>query len=270
MSVAHQLGFDDPGNELLELARTRWPEWQRQHQDLLFADTLDEMPRARHAVDRERLNRAMLALGWLGCPTGGNEAAATAVLVWLLSPGAAGISQRLLRDEPTLVGVDADQLVAGQLWIESRSFKEAHFSRRNHAVSVLRDTERSIRRELAIHSRSDRVWLGISLKNPHDLAESDSIGYRQVGVVDPDAEEVDALLTTALRDGAVTTADVDLLLEVARVGYELDQRRGLCPGAVSDHVARRRGIAPRTVSRRAHGAVAAIRTAHARSLERSA
>ncbi len=276
MSVARQLGLDDPGSGLLQLARSRWPVWQERHPVLRLAETVDDLPSVTRASDRATVNRVQQALGRLGSRDGGNEAAATAVLIWLLLPGAVSISRRLERAVPGIGGRQADQLVAGQMWIEARSFCDVDTARTNHGGTILRNAERAILCELGIHERSDRMWRESRSMDPLDLALFCPASNETAPTAPGD--EVQSVLAGALAAGVVSRADVDLLLDVARTAGRMPQRiqremtgmAGLCSGPVSEAVATRRGITSRTVRRRTRATIFTIREAHLTRLGRSA
>lgn len=273
MSVAMLLGLDEPGAGLLEVAKVRWPTWQRHHAALRIADDVVDLKAATRRLERTRTNEIMLALARQGSPAGGNEAAATAVLVWLLLPGAALIAGRLRRSVPDL-RTEADQLVAGQMWIEARSVREAGKDSTNYAATLLMNVERSIRRELGIHERSDKAH---RKSIPMSYLDGSDFLARAVGepalVLTPEIE-LGYLFDVAIRAGVITAVDAQLLLEVA---HEAD---GLCSGtgravglmseAVSQAVAKRRGCSSRAVRRRTHTTVSKLRASHEDSIGRSA
>ena len=217
-----------------------------------------------------------MALAERGMPDGGNEAAATATLVWLLLPGAGSMAGRLKREVPEL-REEIDQLVAGQVWIEARTLRINWQRPTSCAATVLRNAERRIRLEVGIHERSDRtrhrpVFIGVGsecVTVPARVLEVPS------GVQVTAKVELRDLLDAAVGSRELSIVDAQLLLEVAQQADEVSTGRngridGLMSEAVCVAVAQRRGCSPRSVRRRTHVALAKLREANERSLGRSA
>lgn len=276
MSVATLLGLDESSDGLLEVARVRWPAWQERHPVLRDIDDLAALKAATRRLGPQASNELLLALAERGMPDGGNEAAATATLVWLLLPGAGYMAGRLKREVPEL-REEIDQLVAGQVWIEGRTLRINWQRPTSCAATVLRNAERRIRLELGIHERSDRtrhrpVFIGAGSECEAAAAKVLEAPH---GMQVPAEVELRDLFEAAIRARDLSIVDTQLLLEVAQQADEVSTGRngridGLMSEAVCVAVAQRRGCSPRSVRRRTHAALAKLREANERSLGRSA
>ena len=275
MSVATLLGLDEPGAGLLEVARMRWPAWQERHAVLRTVDDLADLKGATRRLGSAGSNEILLALAELGMPDGGNEAAATATLVWLLLPGAGHMAGRLQRELPEL-REEVDQLVAGQVWIQARTLKIGPSRPTNCAATVLRNAERCIRRELGMHERSDKTRRrSILIGAGSDCEDKTGMLLGAPSPTLPAEVELRDLFDAAINAGEISTVDAQLLLEVAARADEVSsggpgRRGGLMSEAVSVAVAQRRGGSPRSVRRRTHAAITKLRAYNERSMGRSA
>ena len=278
MSVATLLGLDESGDGLLEVARVRWPAWQERHAPLRSVDDLDALKEATRRLTPAESNELLLALAELGSPDGGNEAAATAALVWLLLPGAGNLARRLRRALPGLLSGEIDQLVAGQVWIHARTLRASPQRPGWCAATVLRNAERSIRQELGIHPLSDRA-----LRDSMRVGVGSECEAALGRVLDasspasPAAVELREVMEGAIRAGGICAVEADLLLDVAQhadtIAADVPAGRsasGLATEAVCVEVARRRGCSPRSIRRRTHVALVKLRGATEQSLGRSA
>ncbi|MHA7127983.1 hypothetical protein ACRTEC_16570 [Janibacter indicus] len=271
MSVASMLGLDDPHSGLLEVAQTRWPVWQAEHAALLVTDDLTALRQVVRRRGRTDANEVLAALVKQGSAAGGNEAAATAVAVWLLLPGASLMAARLRRQLP-LIGAEVDQLVAGQVWIEARCVREST----NYAATILLNAERAIRAEQEMSGRSAKARRKSVLTAPADLDILWAVRFVRdespLGV-SPEVE-LQRLLVRSIRRGVITAVDARLLLDVAHTADELAARSarpvGLMSGAVSQAVAVRYGCSDRAVRRRTHSIITSLRSVDACSIGRSA
>lgn len=276
MSVATLLGLDEPGDGLLEVAKVRWPTWQAHHPALRDIDDLTALKEATRRLGPQASNALLLALAERGMPDGGNEAAATATLVWLLLPGAGHMAGRLKREIPELRD-EIDQLVAGQVWIESRTLRINWQRPTSCAATVLRNAERRIRLELGIHERSDKTHRHPVFIGAGSECEAAAAKVLQApdGAQVPAEVELRDLFDAAIRARELSTVDALLLLEVAEQADAVSAGRngridGLMSEAVCVAVAQRRGCSPRSVRRRTHVALAKLRAATERSMGRSA
>ena len=122
MSVAHQLGLDDPEAPPLTAARAAWMRSCVDDADLAVVEDLLDLPAwTRQAAARER-DGVMAGLAKLAA----DDYDAATALVWLLIPGATRLANSLRDLSP-----DIDGLVAGQLWLEARSHGD-----RGHAIAA--------------------------------------------------------------------------------------------------------------------------------------
>ena len=82
---------------------------------------------------------------------GEDASSAAGVLAWLLVPGACLLAHRLRE-----VSAEVDALVAGQLWIEVRTFGPARG--RRVAASILWNTRNAVLREVGVGIHSEPAW----------------------------------------------------------------------------------------------------------------
>ena len=75
MSVAAQLGLDDPAGGLLARARTDWPAWCGRDPRLAVVDALLALPGWIRSADRDDVDDVLHRLARLGSPTGGDDIA---------------------------------------------------------------------------------------------------------------------------------------------------------------------------------------------------
>ncbi|MCB0907720.1 MAG: hypothetical protein KDB63_11455 [Nocardioidaceae bacterium] len=87
MSVATQLGLDDPHVGLLAAAHSSWSAWVAEHEGLGVVADLAELPAWLTSHPGER-NAVLKVIAGLASPQDGDDVAAAAVLAWLLVPGA--------------------------------------------------------------------------------------------------------------------------------------------------------------------------------------
>ena len=80
MSVATQLGIDNPTQGLLAQARTNWPAWRARDPHLAVVDDLLDLPAWIRADDRADIDVVLHALARTGSPTGGDDVAAAGAL----------------------------------------------------------------------------------------------------------------------------------------------------------------------------------------------
>ncbi len=95
MSVAAQLGLDDPARGLLAQARTAWAVWRRHDPRLAVVDDLLDLPGWIRSADRDDVDDVLHELARLGSPTGGDDVVAAGALAWVLLPGASLVAHRL-------------------------------------------------------------------------------------------------------------------------------------------------------------------------------
>lgn len=76
MSLATQLGLEQPHGDLLVCACARWHEWQHTHPVLTACDDLLELPGWIKQATPDETNEVLLALAELGAADGGDDPAA--------------------------------------------------------------------------------------------------------------------------------------------------------------------------------------------------
>ena len=271
MSVATLLGLDESDDGLLEVARVRWPAWQETHPVLRSIDDLDDLRAATRRLEPAESNELLLALAEQGAADGGNDAAATATLVWLLLPGAAHVAIRLRRAMPQLQRDEVDQLVAGQVWIQARTLRVKTGRPIKCAATVLRNAERSIRLELGISDKTLRNSIFIGAGSECEAAVGEVLAAPSPVI--PATVELRELFAAAVRAEVICPVEAQLLLEVAQRADEVEPvastrgAGGLMSEEVCVAVGLRRGCSPRSIRRRTHAALAKLRTA---SMGRSA
>lgn len=242
MSVAQQLGLDDPKAPPLTNARAAWMGWCADDPDLAVVDDLLKLPvwtRRAAAPARDGVLAGLARLAVDDCD------AATA-LVWLLIPGATRLANSLSDLSP-----DIDGLVAGQLWLEARSHGGG-----SHAIAatILRNTRRSVMAEYGCGDagrRRDRAWAETTLTEYLDEQTTPVTS----GDGDPDAMwQLRYLVELMICDGVLTFAEASLLASVASdadlLNLPLRGRAGLTSPAANDLLAMLNPSRIRTVRRR--------------------
>lgn len=266
MSVAAQLGLDDPVQGLLAQARTEWPAWRGREPRLAVVDDLLDLPAWIRAADREDVDDVLHELARLGSPTGGDDVAAAGALAWVLLPGARLVAHRLRDMTPRI-----DECVAAQLWIEVRSF--AWERRRKVAGNIVMNLRRGVLRELGAseHLRAvDPTWArAMPLAPEADLWRVLDARAAEVPGVEPESELAE-LLSWATSRRVIDEHDRELLVGLAEAACEMEVTRsregrgGLCSRSGSSVVAARHGVSEATVRRRARRSIQALADACAR------
>ena len=252
MSVEAQLGLGAmDGTGLLGEAPGRWAVWER------------DFPVLRHPGGPEALRpwlrtkpdqgpEALLALASLGAVDGWDDPIAAAVLAWALLPGANGLAYRL-RD----LGPEVPMLVAGHLWIATRTFSWR--TARSVATGVLTTTRRAVLAETVPHREVQLCGDGLE-----QVAATAGAGHAGAAHAEPTpAEELLDVLQWAQGQQIVSGRDLQLLVCLVQVAGTLpDGRRGHRQGLLTrracDLVAEEFGVGPHTVRRRVGTAVEAL------------
>lgn len=293
MSVGDQLGLDD-NSELLDQARSKWPDWVAADSRLDVVAEFDDLRAWLPSVDRDASDEVLLALAMLAAPDGGDDIAAAAALAKCLLPGACRLAgwlstlppKEVFRDSQPLVGGTwsaverIDELVASQLWIEVRTFPWRRL--RKVAANILMNTRVGVLREVGDFfcvSRADRTWANTT------LVESLSSGEMPTGRVagalfhlpeiladksGPDHDEPSAteelleLLAWACERRVISDADRYLLLCLVEEADRVETRNltrgygGLIGNELSSRVAPRVGVSEATVRRHASRSMRAL------------
>lgn len=248
MSLATQLGLDDPDRGHLAQARMRWRSWQQEHPELRVCSELLDLPAWTRTADDRDKNEALLALAQLGAVDGKDDPSATAALIWLLLPGAVEVTQTL-----TPMRERMDELVAAQLWISARTVNWK--GRVRVAKTVLMNTRRDLLRELR-RGQNPREELGL----PDILVAPD-----QAGMSSTASDYLYDLLEEAVGRGVVDRDDTHVLLrlaDVADTGRTGRGKAGLTGAVGLAAVAAELGVSGPTVYRRATRALSKLQESY--------
>ncbi|WP_207219044.1 hypothetical protein [Pengzhenrongella frigida] len=268
MSVATQLGLNDPARGLLAQARTDWAGWSGHDPRLVVVDDLLDLPDWIRTADRLDVDDVLHVLARLGSPTGGDDIAAAGALVWVLLPGATVVAHRLRDMTPRI-----DECVAAQLWIEVRSF--AWERRRKVAANIVMNLRRGVLRDLGAHEHLravDPTWAhAVPLAPEADLWRVLDAKAAEPLAVEAE-EELAELLSWAMAHRVIGEHDRQLLVGLAEAACQVavprsrQGRSGLCSRAGSSVVAAQHGISAVTVRRRARQSMRALAEAYARQM----
>jgi hypothetical protein len=210
------------------------------------------------AAEPAAADEVLHALVTLASPSGGDDASAAAVVAWALLPGASVLAQRLRTLSPRI-----DEMVAGQLWIEIRTFQWQRL--RKVAANILANTRTGVLRECGAHSqieRVDRTWSSVRLVDPTAIFWSRVC--TQEDASDSAADELVEVLEWARAVNVISDWDRSLLLSLAETADSVGPARtgrgwcGLMANSLSADVADRLGTSPITVRRRARKAISAL------------
>ena len=261
MSVATQLGLDDPDSELLKLAGTRWATWFGDNQVLPIAFSRGPLRQWLQSSPPAATDRLLGPLAQLANCAGADDVAAAAVLCWALLPGATTLAIGL---QP--YSSDIDQLVASQLWIEVRSGRPVV---RKVAANILMNTRRGVLQQLGMGRPAGSKW---DRATPIDPTSRLLLDLPDPHRPDASAAELSELLGLACREGVITAEDCLLLIRLAQVSDGADDRgtrprcsgrAGLTAEAVTTVVCPEFGISGRTARRRVQRSITALAEAYA-------
>lgn len=256
MSVADCLGLT-PNCELLVQADQAWPAWCDQHPRLRVAsDTATMRSWLRQHATKEG-DELLLCLAQLAATDGGNDVAAAAALAWALVPGVCTLANRLSTLTPEI-----DQVVAGQLWLEVRTFPWRRLMK--VSANILLNTRAAALAECGVRSqveRRDPTWANTRPVEGF-LIWTDGQGQRNQSEVA--AEELLQLLGWACEHHVITLGDRSLLLCLVEAADRAAISRtgrtgaGLMANDLNDEVAIRLGISVRTLRRRTRRSIDAL------------
>jgi len=261
MSVADQLGLWDETSGLLALADQCWGQWATAYPALTHCCGVRELRSWLPGADNAEADEALHALATLAAVDGGDDIAAAAALAWALTPGACILANRLR----TLTW-HIDEVVAAQLWVEVRTFPWRRL--RRVAANVLKNTRAGVLRECDAKSqleRTDPTWSRTNLIDPN----AQLWGYASIRGQYPASpgQELLKLLAWACENRVITGADRALLLCLVEAADRAAPRRvdrgtgGLMANNLSEAVAQKWGIDPRTVRRRVRSSMDALSSA---------
>jgi hypothetical protein len=258
VSVELQLGLGDEDNGLLADAGQSWASWAGRFPRLSGIGGVGSLRCWLRAAEPAAADEVLHALVTLASPSGGDDASAAAAVAWALLPGASVLAQRLRTLSPRI-----DEMVAGQLWIEIRTFRWQRL--RKVAANILANTRAGVLRECGAHSqieRVDRTWSSVRLVDP--TAVFWSRVCTQDDAFNSAAHELVEVLEWARAVNVISDWDQSLLLSLAETADSFAPARtgrgwcGLMANDLSADLADRLGISPITVRRRARKAIGAL------------
>lgn len=264
MSLATQLGLEQPDGHLLVSASAKWQQWQQAHPALTVCEELLGLREwIRHSTPGEA-NEVLLALAELGAADGGDDPAATAALLWLLLPGAVGIARALMPLSERI-----DERVAAQLWICARtvSWRKGVWV----AATVLMNTRREVMTDLGLSTDPRAARVEFPSADP-ELLTGPGLSGHPVGTCVPrnaaaaDVDLLHGLLEDATGAGVMSPDDCRLLLQLAEQACTRRGGRGrggLFARASTADVAQECGVSRATVTRRADRALRALQDTYA-------
>ncbi|MGV1009954.1 MAG: hypothetical protein ACOYBY_15290 [Dermatophilaceae bacterium] len=263
MSVATQLGLNDPEEGLLGQARRKWRAWCAQHPALAVVEDLADLPAWLTRADPGNADEVLHVLARLASPRAGDDVAAAGALAWALLPGACVAAHRL-RSLTSRI----DEVVAAQLWLEVRGFPWER--RRKVAANIVRNTRRGVLRDLGVGSHLhdvDPTWArSVPVEPDADLWRTVQARQTPAGV--PAGVELAEVLEWALDRGVIDGRDRDLLIRLAVAADEAGVFRhgstqaGLCSRRATRSVAAREGVSTSTIQRRVKESLRAIADAY--------
>ena len=149
MSVATQLGLDDPDRGLLAAARRAWRGWARQHEALGVVAELEDLPAWLTAHPGER-STVLGVLSGLAAQQEGDDVPAAAALAWLLVPGRACWRTGWPRSPRTSMNWSPPS--CGSRCGPSGPAGAAV------AATILRNTRKGVLRDLGVGDHADSAW----------------------------------------------------------------------------------------------------------------
>lgn len=232
-----------------------WPGWQELHPELRVVDA-GGLRAWLKLVPGEESDRVLCVLARRASKQGDDDHAARVALVWALLPGAGCLASRY-RHVP-----NPNFMVAEQLWIQASEFP--WWTTSKVAANVLARVRNEVLREIGASTRPD----------PAERLYASSIQYvdtwrSHIVPTEPTgADELHDLLDHAVETQVITPWDRALLLVAVEVGYDASWalKRDSCLGGLTGNafsavVAQRVGCSARTVRRRIHLAIQALRDA---------
>jgi hypothetical protein len=235
-------------------ALDRWAAAEAVLAGVASLDALAEI--VHHGHDPARADELLGGLVRLAAADGGDDADAALVLAHLLANGTRKLALQLWD-----LSTDIDDLLAGELWLQIRTFPWRR-RRRAYARNLLLDTRLAVLAELRPYQTRDRQTRVILIdpvamllrRDDEPEGEPVSSSTGRPGVLDRayvEARDKDDstlldVLEWAQRSGVIDRADAALLLE-------------LVAAAVDSGAAERARLADRSVNRRAEIAAVAAR-----------
>jgi hypothetical protein len=248
-------------SQVLVRADRQWEGWCARFPELAVAADAAGLQEWLRRAGKADADQVLLALATLASPDGDDDLAAAGMLARALVPGATVLANRLR----TLTR-DIDQVVAGQLWIEVRTFPWRR--RRKVAANILHDTRSGVLRECGATSqltRTDPTWSRTTSVDPTNQFWAYHPPPEEPPSVDSERELLD-LLEWACNHDVISGDDRALLLRLVKSARASTTRAtrsgaGLMTHQVTGPVARQWGLSVPTVRRRARLAIAALSAA---------
>lgn len=265
MSPTDSLGVSWPSlADRVEPTRTL-ARWAATEPALAGIDTLDELAGIVHrGGNAARADDLLGALIRLAALDGGGDEDAALLVAHLLANGTRKLALHL-RD----LSADIDDLVAGQLWLQIRTFPWQRRTRA-YAKSLLLDTRLAVLADLRPYRTRagyDPVLLVDPMSTPaaDGPCPADLLDRPVLDEHDRDESGLADVLAWAQRCGVVDASDVALLIDLIaaaeHVGAEAVGHRGVNVAAEIAAVADRHGVHAKTIWRRRARALAALQQA---------
>jgi hypothetical protein len=265
------------------VARTRaLDRWGAAEELLAGISSLDALAEiVHHGHDPARADELLGGLVRLAAADGGDDEDAAMVVAHLLDNGTRKLALQL-RD----LSDDIDELLAGELWLQIRTFPWRR-RRRAYAKSLLLDTRLAVLAEVRPYRTRDRQTRVILIDpvacwtDDEPAREPASSPTGRTGVLDRahvEAHDQDSstlldVLEWARRSGVIDRAEAALLLELVVAADEvgLAERRRSAGRSVNQRaeiaaVAARHGVHAKTIWRRRARALGALQAASGRYL----
>lgn len=256
MSRLHDaLGLD----ELLEAAGTAIPGWGLTHPDCGDLRTLDDVLAASRTGSVQARDDVLFALARRASVDGGDDRRAAAVLCRLLVPG---VIAKLGGLRLPASAWTVDQLAAGHLWVQCRTFR---CDRRSKvAPMIVWNVRRAVLADLRVSDRGvDKTWANTILVADLQLE------YLAEPVIRDEADpDVADLLQLSLSDELITWEQARLLVMLMRIAEDSAPKRvtrhGLLSAEVSRRVGDEAGIGASTVRAKVGSALSSLRDANSK------
>lgn len=255
MGLVEILGLDD--EQIQHLMGPHWDCWAGRVPALGCVPAPRELAVWRWTAPAGEVDRVLRGLAELAAADGFDDVDAARVLAWLMLPAAAALAAELR-------GPDVEEHLAARLWIAVRSYPWATTGK------VAANIAGRVRRGVLLDLDSTAQLENHDRTQARTVAASDFVVA--VGpVFDPSeplpdaAEEVAAVLEWGCANDVISDDDRELMLDVL-VAAGLEEGTGsscqpLLGDKVSARVGSQRGVAGRTVRRRARRTIAALATA---------
>lgn len=259
MSVEERLGLTP--TTVADLVDEHWDRWRTAHAILQQVAAPAQIRQWMAAAPSQRSDQVQLALAQLAAIDGGDDPGAARLLAAIMLPAATRIAGQLAHLSP-----DIDELVAGQLWLEIRTFnwETGHKFAANVAWRVrcgaLREAQTLFQRA-SLNERLNATALRFSYPCELDLLDAGE-GPRLDAEPEP-YTEVLQVLEWGRDQGLITAADRTLLLVLVQAAWEVQESEGRASsgpvGLLNERTAARAGellgLTGRTTRRHARRAL---------------